>query len=252
MQVYWNRTRKCYSIRDAATGFVIDYAASVLLSNVEFEVNEAGRQRVLATGDKNVHAWAAGYVVSYASLVDGSGLAPLGIWSYKELSVREVTYNPKKYNWFVRADKTHEPVLVVDRLHCDTVLRPKPTPRLQAWREDYWGEFNYRCRIPYDVMCEQGYAKVPTTSEYWAAYKELEQGGVVWSQPERSGGILYDMFFWMEKEVSPLCPHVMRFGHNAPWGWFDETSHFSFGFNTDADAFRAFKNYFDQMEGVKA
>jgi len=58
--VYWNLNRRCWSIKDTATGKVTAHAIQVVLSDAVFKVSEAGRQRVLRTKQKNVHAGAVG------------------------------------------------------------------------------------------------------------------------------------------------------------------------------------------------
>lgn len=77
-----------YSIADARTGLVLGYSESVLLSGVAFKVSEAGRQRVLKTGVKTVHAFVCG---SY------EGTAPARVAMQDA-----VGYNPRKYSSFVR------------------------------------------------------------------------------------------------------------------------------------------------------
>lgn len=53
-----NKSGVWYSIRQ--DGRVIAHAQTVVLINVKFVVGEAGRQRVLKTGRRNVHAFARG------------------------------------------------------------------------------------------------------------------------------------------------------------------------------------------------
>lgn len=38
----------------------MDYTHQICLKNAEFKVSEKGRQRTLATGQRNVHAWVVG------------------------------------------------------------------------------------------------------------------------------------------------------------------------------------------------
>jgi hypothetical protein len=49
-----------WSIVDPRTSLVIGHADEVLLRDVEFRVREGGHARMLATGQKNVHAFAVG------------------------------------------------------------------------------------------------------------------------------------------------------------------------------------------------
>jgi len=91
--VYFNLHRKLFSVKaleGPKKGRVIAHSQTVFLSDVEFRVSEAGRQRVLKEQRKNVHAGARGTWLdcSFERLDD---LVP-------------VTYNPYKYSSFVRVD----------------------------------------------------------------------------------------------------------------------------------------------------
>ena len=61
-QVYWNKTKGCYSIKHATLGFVVGHANEVLMHNCKFVVSPTGRDRVRATGHKTVHAWVEGTI----------------------------------------------------------------------------------------------------------------------------------------------------------------------------------------------
>ena len=63
VQVYKNLHKDCYSIRDSKTKLVIAYGTRFALWDPKFKVSEAGRQRVLSTGQKNVHAYIEGNIV---------------------------------------------------------------------------------------------------------------------------------------------------------------------------------------------
>ena len=60
VQVYWNRHRKMWSVRSAATRRVISHVPAIALSGCEFRVSQAGRQRAVETGKRNVHAVVCG------------------------------------------------------------------------------------------------------------------------------------------------------------------------------------------------
>lgn len=77
-----------FSIKDTSTGKVIGHDTKIMLRDATFKVLESGRQRVIATGRKNVHAGAVGFI---------SEEEP------RELSIK-VTYNPYKYNSFVKKE----------------------------------------------------------------------------------------------------------------------------------------------------
>jgi len=53
-QIYRNLRKNCFSIR--YKGKVIAHETDIIASQVSFKVSEAGRQRVLRTKQKNVHA----------------------------------------------------------------------------------------------------------------------------------------------------------------------------------------------------
>jgi hypothetical protein len=82
---YW--TVKARNGEDA--GLVIGYDKTVHLRNVTFVVGEKSRQRVLASGQKNVHAGVVGNIVDGG--MDTNGWIP-------------VTYNPYTNRTFVRMD----------------------------------------------------------------------------------------------------------------------------------------------------
>lgn len=56
--IYWNSHKGLFSVREK--GKVIGHAERVLIDEPQFVVSEAGRQRVLASGQKNVHAFVRG------------------------------------------------------------------------------------------------------------------------------------------------------------------------------------------------
>ncbi|MEL6061882.1 MULTISPECIES: hypothetical protein [unclassified Methylobacterium] len=59
--VYWNRTRKLWSLRE--DGRVVGHVPAVILGRVTFHASEPGRQRWIRTGERTVHAYARGYRV---------------------------------------------------------------------------------------------------------------------------------------------------------------------------------------------
>jgi hypothetical protein len=88
--VYFNLHKHLFSVK-ALSGFekgrVIYHASNVYLNEVEFKVNEAGRQRVLKEKRKNVHAGVIGWLGN-----------PRDVYS------TTITYNPYKYNSFVKME----------------------------------------------------------------------------------------------------------------------------------------------------
>lgn len=88
VKVYRNLHKKCYSLIDRATGKVALRQFHVVLRNAVFKVSEAGRQRVLKTGRKNVHAFVCGELAP----------APFG---FPDLTPREAYYNPRAVTTFI-------------------------------------------------------------------------------------------------------------------------------------------------------
>lgn len=83
--VYFNLHKKVFSVKDVKTGLVVAHTPFIQLAECEFKVSEAGRQRVLSSGHKNVHAGIKGKYAPH----------------YLELDWNQATYNPKKYRHFV-------------------------------------------------------------------------------------------------------------------------------------------------------
>jgi hypothetical protein len=89
VKVYFNLHKKTWSIKDKKTGLVIGYASWIPLKDCDLKVSEKGRQRVLREKRKNVHAYVEG-TVSF-DVADKS-----------EITHGKFTYNPYKYDSFVR------------------------------------------------------------------------------------------------------------------------------------------------------
>ena len=88
VKIYWNLHKKCFSVQ--YKGIVIAHKDTVCLENVEFKVSEAGRQRVLTTKRKNVHATICGDLVESLDMrVD---------------KLKRVSYNPYKHATFVSGE----------------------------------------------------------------------------------------------------------------------------------------------------
>ncbi len=72
---------------------VVAHTESVCIKDAKLTVNETGRQRVIREKQKNVHAFVSGRIVLNAK--------------FDNRDVREVTYNPYKYESFVyKEDET--------------------------------------------------------------------------------------------------------------------------------------------------
>ena len=93
--VYFNLRKKCWSVR--YKGKVIAHASSVAIDNAEFKVSEKGRQRVLKSGVKNVHAGVAGFLRAVDFPVPGPfPKATPG----PTIKLTEISYNPWKSKYF--------------------------------------------------------------------------------------------------------------------------------------------------------
>jgi hypothetical protein len=100
--VYWNLHRDLYSVKNVRSGLVQAHATAVVVRDAELVVSEAGRQRVLREKAKNVHAGVRGHVVELDS--------PQSVRGWTRL-----TYNPYKYDSFVRASD-EAPVVGADEV----------------------------------------------------------------------------------------------------------------------------------------
>jgi len=100
MEVYWNLHKDKFSMRDK--GIVQSHADAVLMRNVKFVVQTAGRAKVLLEQKKNVHAFVRGEKDN-----GYSNISPLD-WP-SEL----VKYNPYKGSTFVSL-LTGEPIYEAD------------------------------------------------------------------------------------------------------------------------------------------
>ena len=90
VQVYRNLHKKCWSIRQ--DGKVLIHTGYVVLRNVEFKVQPAGRQKVLDEQRKNVHAYVKGYLISASE--------SNRITKDVEWTCDVVSYNPYKHPYF--------------------------------------------------------------------------------------------------------------------------------------------------------
>ncbi len=96
--VYFNLRKKCYSIKALEgenKGRVIAHARRVYMEDVTFKVSEAGRQRVLSTKRKNVHAGVQGTLIGHVP--HGAVSAP----EFDRTGLTKITYNPYKRGAFV-------------------------------------------------------------------------------------------------------------------------------------------------------
>lgn len=118
VRVFRNLTRRCLSIqaRVGRSWRTVAHAEDVVLSDVRCRVSEAGRQRVLRTGRKVVHAWLEGKLEAWtgrtrwpAGAPDGADVmvhltsAPpvLAMHTPPACQAFRLSYNPRKAPTFV-------------------------------------------------------------------------------------------------------------------------------------------------------
>lgn len=94
-RVYYNLHKHCWSVQ--VGGIVVAHTDSVLMRGVTGKVSQAGRERVLREGKKNVHAFICGQIEDMGSGNVGDRLERGPQW-------QPITYNPKRYRTFVYRD----------------------------------------------------------------------------------------------------------------------------------------------------
>ena len=127
--IYFNLHRKCYSVRaeeGSQKGRVIAHATRLSAQEVTPKVSEAGRQRVLAKGRKQVHAYLQGDLLAIEGTLTTAGLAAGAQGELDRVVFAElvetgglsghwesITYNPYKFTTFV-SKKDHHPLVFAD------------------------------------------------------------------------------------------------------------------------------------------
>lgn len=105
VMVYYNLHKHTFSIQ--YKGKVMAHADFVKLEDVEFRVRQGGKDKVRDEKRKNVHAFVIGNLVDYCEYPCEN--IP------EEPNQNIVTYNPYKYDSFVRKD-TEEPIFNVNEV----------------------------------------------------------------------------------------------------------------------------------------
>ena len=119
--VYFNLHRKCFSVKALEgehKGRVVHHTHSLYLQNATFKVSQKGRERVLRTKRKNVHAGVVGTFVTTFQVADPA------------LCSHPVTYNPYKYSQFVDVG-TLKPVHTAEAVY----LRGRTITMWKSWYE---------------------------------------------------------------------------------------------------------------------
>lgn len=106
VRVYWNLHKHTFSIQDTQSGLVIGHSKHVEIDDASFVVRQGGRQKVLETRRKNVHAFVVGTLLSATEEAQRDG------GSLTELT--ELTYNPYKYDSFVIKSEDQTKVACAD------------------------------------------------------------------------------------------------------------------------------------------
>lgn len=101
VETYYNLHKKCLSYRQP--GGRVQYADTVLLNDVRFAVQPAGREKTRATGQKCVHAFVRGEPVFIRDIGDTDD-GDLTVNNMQRQGYRQITYNPHKYDSFVFTD----------------------------------------------------------------------------------------------------------------------------------------------------
>jgi hypothetical protein len=101
VDVYRNLNRKCFSIRSREKenyGRVIGHANTVAVRDASFIVQPAGREKVVRTGVKNVHAFVRGDLVT--------DMSPESAWRSSPGSELDVSYRPAMGARFLAQNNT--------------------------------------------------------------------------------------------------------------------------------------------------
>ena len=121
VQVYYNLHKHCYSIRQS--GRVIGHTDSIVLRDAKFNVAPAGRDKVRATGVKNVHATVSGYVDT-------------DMHDYLMIDCNDhdyVAYNPFKYDSFVKITSNGYDGFYADPVQSANHALLLPNREIRAW-----------------------------------------------------------------------------------------------------------------------
>lgn len=89
VKVYRNLNNGLFSVVQG--NIVVAHVDSITLTDVSFKVSEAGRQRVITTKQKNVHAYVVGKVVA---------VNDLQLKNIDNNTPSRIRYNPYKFGYF--------------------------------------------------------------------------------------------------------------------------------------------------------
>ena len=94
VRVFKNWKLGCWNVMQ--DGRLVASARQVRLAGVEFRVRESGRQRMLNSGRRNIHAYAVGRLVEHVHPDETRELPPL--------AGREVFYDGRRFTSFVERE----------------------------------------------------------------------------------------------------------------------------------------------------
>ena len=100
IHVYWNLNKKCWSVRHK--GLIIKHLKTMTMQDCSFHVQPAGRERVVKTKVKQVHAYVKGNITGEDVTTTSIG--------------KRISYNPYKRDHFVFAS-TNERVDTTNALY---------------------------------------------------------------------------------------------------------------------------------------
>ena len=92
VRVYRNLHNGLFSIQHR--GCVIAHLAQLTLSGVTFQVQPAGRAKVLATRAKNVHAYVSGTITGRAELCDTNPVSRISYNPYRSANFEDASGRP--------------------------------------------------------------------------------------------------------------------------------------------------------------
>lgn len=125
VKIYKNLNNGMFSIvalEGEKRGMVIGYANSVVLKNVTFRVSQAGRARVLAERQKNVHAFVVGELHTARGYVPRLITLPCDLMRPVDVTGDVfVRYDPYKYTSFVALNDLSKPDEYVPVSGADTI-----------------------------------------------------------------------------------------------------------------------------------
>ena len=130
VDVYRNLHKKCMSVKSRETGskyhpaygIVIIHSTEMLLHDCQFVVREKGRQKVILSKRKNVHAFVRGVLKSgnWCSIPSAGLVNPATgrTYDFRDLTLDkwvEVTYNPYMFETFV-VRSTGQPIMKAEKV----------------------------------------------------------------------------------------------------------------------------------------